>query len=68
MGNENMLSFEECIEELLKIIRDKDRCSTSERLKAIGMLIGLKNDTLENQKNADNSLNITIDYGDDIGN
>ena len=61
----SILSFEECMEELSAIVKDKDNCSTSERLKAIGMLTGLKNDSLANQKNADNSLNITIDYGDE---
>ena len=62
------MSFEECMQELSEIVRDKEKCSTSERMKAIGILINLKNDELKKQSNTkendDNSLNITIDYGD----
>lgn len=62
------MSIEECMKELSGIVRDKEKCSTSERMKAIGLLIDLKNDELEKQKksevNVDNSLNVTIDYGE----
>lgn len=52
------------MKELSDIVRDKDNCSTSERLKAIGMLTDLKSETFDSQKDTDNLLNIKIDYGD----
>lgn len=63
-----ILSEEECMLELSEIVRDKEKSSASERMKAIGLLIDLKNKQLEKQNiqedNMDNSLNITIDYGE----
>ncbi len=54
--------------ELSEIVRDKEKSSVSERMKAIGLLIDLKSKQSEKLKmqedNMDNSLNITIDYGE----
>lgn len=57
------------MQELSEIVRNKEKYSISERMKAIGILIDLKNNELKKQNDSsnkeDNFLNITIDYGDD---
>ncbi len=58
------MSINDCMRELSEIISNKEN-SASERMKAMGILIDLKNSQSENKNSAsDNSVNVTIDYGE----
>lgn len=70
---DDILSFKECMKELSDIIKNKEKSSVSERMKAIGILIDLKNDEIKKQKENsddkdDDTLSISIDYGENYEN